>query len=95
VRFSKTDQLDELRAKIYLDSHINLSKKELLEIIFDIGIEDYGKIVETIKQRNTEKEDNVEMRKDFIEQFNGCISLEEDEDEVPDFKSIWVKNIEE
>ena len=85
VKFDHLEKLDELAAKIFLDTRSKLSKKKLLEIIFDLGKEDYEKLVE--KVRSSQSESSMIERKDFIKNFAGCLDLGEEDD--IDFIPIW------
>ena len=85
IKFDHQEQLDELVAKIFLDTRYKLSKKKLLGIIFDLGREDYEKIVE--KVRSSLSESSIIERKDFIKKFAGCLDLAEGDD--IDFRPIW------
>jgi hypothetical protein len=91
VKIDRHSEINELLAKIYLDTKLKLSKKELLEIIFDINYEDYGLLVQRIKSRL--QRDNLDVRKSFIKKLSGKL-IAEDNDEV-DPKSIWVDSVEE
>ncbi len=48
VKFDFQDELEELQVRIFMDTRKKLSKKELLELIFQIGIENYDKIVKRV-----------------------------------------------
>ena len=85
IKFDHQEQLDELAAKIFLDTRFKLSKKKLLEIIFDLGKEDYDKLVE--KVRSSLSESSIIERKEFIKNFAGCLDLAEGDD--IDFRPIW------
>lgn len=90
VKIDRHAEIDELLAKIYLDTHIKLSKKELLELIFDITKDDYDLLLQNIK--NGTKKDDIDLRKSFINTFSGVLN---EVDEEIDPKSIWVTDVEE
>ena len=46
VKFDLQEDLDELQARIFLDTRKKLSKKEVLELVFRIGVQNYEKILE-------------------------------------------------
>ncbi len=48
VKFDLQDDLDELQARIFLDTRKKLSKKEVLELVFRLGAQNYEKILETL-----------------------------------------------
>lgn len=48
VKFDLQDDLDELQARIFLDTRKKLNKKELLELIFKIGAKNYEQIIDTL-----------------------------------------------
>ena len=48
MRFDLQDKLEELQARIYLDTRKRPSKKELLELIFQIGLENYDLIIQRV-----------------------------------------------
>ena len=45
MKFDLHDDLEELQARLFLDTRKRLSKKEILELIFKIGLENYPMIV--------------------------------------------------
>ena len=49
IKFDRQDELDELIARVYLDTNKKFTKKELLEIIFELGIQDYHALLDKIK----------------------------------------------
>ncbi|MCY3413707.1 MAG: hypothetical protein INQ03_18835 [Candidatus Heimdallarchaeota archaeon] len=89
VKIDRQHEIDELLAKIYLDTNIKMNKKELLEFIFDISFNNYDQLIEMIKNLHTK--DSIELRKKFIEEFAGCIQAD---DEDIDPKSIWKVDLE-
>ena len=48
VKFDFHDQLDELQAKLYLDTKIKITKKEILELAFKIGSKDYERLLKMV-----------------------------------------------
>ena len=49
VKFDLQDDLEELQARLYLDTRKRLSKKEILELVFRIGKENYDLIVREVQ----------------------------------------------
>ncbi|MBD3159418.1 MAG: hypothetical protein GF309_11560 [Candidatus Lokiarchaeota archaeon] len=49
VKFDLQDDLEELQARLYLDTGKRLTKKEILELVFRIGTENYDRIVSEIQ----------------------------------------------
>ncbi|MBS3795980.1 MAG: hypothetical protein KGY80_13835 [Candidatus Thorarchaeota archaeon] len=49
VKFDLQDDLEELQARLYLDTGKRLSKKEILELVFRIGTENYKRIVSEVQ----------------------------------------------
>jgi hypothetical protein len=49
VKFDLKDDLEELQARLYLDTRKRLTKKEVLEIVFRIGLENYDLIVNEVR----------------------------------------------
>ncbi|TFG12235.1 MAG: hypothetical protein EU531_10700 [Promethearchaeota archaeon] len=91
IKFDRQDELDELIARVYLDTNKKFSKKELLEIIFELGIQDYHALLNKIN--TMEKSDSKDLRTQFINQFSGSISVSEPDEIDP--KSIWEKEVED
>ena len=91
IKFDKQDELDEIIARIYLDTNKKFTKKELLEIIFELGIQDYHALLNKIK--NLDKTDSQDIRRQFINQFSGSITVEDPDEINP--KSIWEKEVED
>ncbi|MBD3339354.1 MAG: hypothetical protein GF353_09610 [Candidatus Lokiarchaeota archaeon] len=91
IRFDKQDELDELIARIYLDTQKKLSKKELLEIIFELGIKDYHALLKKIQTKD--ESNSKDLREEFINKFSGIISVSNPDDINP--KSIWEKKVED
>ena len=91
IKFDRQDELDELIARVYLDTNKKFTKKELLEIIFELGIQDYHALLNKIN--TMEKYDSEDLRTQFINQFSGSISVLEPDEIDP--KSIWEKEVED
>ena len=68
VKFDRHFEIDELLAKIFLDTKLKISKKQLLEFIFDIHYEDYDLLLQRI--RISLLKDNLDLRKSFIDKFS-------------------------
>ncbi len=62
VRFGLHDDLEELQARLYLDTRKRLSKREILELVFRIGLEHYDLIVEEIKSTEQPLDDDTIKR---------------------------------
>ena len=92
IRFDHQDELDSLIARIYLDTNHKLSKKELLEVIFEIGTRDYQILLKKIKEPKT----NVpsKLRKRFIETFSGVLSIPNVDVDDDNSKLIWEKDVD-
>nr|MDO8083365.1 hypothetical protein [Candidatus Sigynarchaeum springense] len=92
IRFDRQDELDALIARIYLDTRQKLSKKELLEIIFEVGIQDY----QLLKQKIQEPKKNSDggLRSQFIERISGVLPVSDADVDKINPKSIW-KNVVE
>jgi len=59
VKFDLKDDLEELQARLYLDTRKRLTKKEILEIVFRIGLENYDLIVNEIRLMDYPLDDDV------------------------------------
>lgn len=59
VKFDLHDELEELQARIYLDTKKKLSKKELLELVFHIGAQHYDLILKTLQSEETPLDDQI------------------------------------
>ena len=86
IKFELQDELDELIARIYLDTKKKLSKKELLELIFNIGKQDYQEILDLVK--NPDNTIAVSHREEFIDTFSGSIVADDPDNINP--KDIWI-----
>jgi len=91
IKFDRQDELDEIIARVYLDTNKKFTKKELLELIFELGIQDYHTLLNKIN--NMEKSDSKDLRAQFINQFSGSLSVSKP-DEIHS-KSIWEKELED
>ncbi len=91
IKFDRQDELDELIARIYLDTNKKFTKKDLLEVIFEIGIQDYRALLNTIN--NMDKSDSKDLRDQFINHFSGSITVSNPDDINP--KSIWEKQLKD
>ncbi|MBD3339351.1 MAG: hypothetical protein GF353_09595 [Candidatus Lokiarchaeota archaeon] len=88
-KFYRKKELDDLIALIYADTRIKISKKELLETIFELGIQDYHAFLKKIQTKNesNSKDLRKDLRKEFIQKFSGIISVSNPDKINP--KSIW------
>lgn len=59
VKFDLKDDLEELQARLYLDTRKRLTKKEILEIVFRIGLENYELIVNEVRLMDYPLDDAV------------------------------------
>jgi hypothetical protein len=91
IKFDRQDELDELIARIYLDTNKKFTKKELLEIIFELGIQDYRALLDKIN--NMGQSDSKDLRMQFINKYSGSISVSNPDEIQP--KSIWEKDLED
>ncbi|MHA1104968.1 MAG: hypothetical protein ACTSPN_04510 [Promethearchaeota archaeon] len=91
IKFDRQDELDEIIAHVYLDTNKKFTKKELLELIFELGIQDYHALLNKIN--NMEKSDSKDLRAQFINQFSGSLSVSKPDEIHP--KSIWEKEVED
>ena len=91
IKFDRQDELDELIARVYLDTNKKFTKKELLEIIFELGVQDYHALLNKIN--TMEKTDSEDLRTQFINQFSGSLSVSKPNEIEP--KSIWEKEAED
>ena len=91
IKFDRQDELNEIIARVYLDTNKKFTKKELLELIFELGIQDYHTLLNKIN--NMEKSDSKDLRAQFINQFSGSLSVSKPDEIHP--KSIWEKELED
>ena len=89
IKFDRQNELDEIIARIYLDTKKKFTKKALLEIIFELGIQDYHTLLDKIK--NKDRTDTKDLRNQFIHIFSGSLSVSNPDDINP--KSIWEKHL--
>ena len=59
VKFDLQEDLEELQARIYLDTKKKLSKKDILELAFRIGAKNYDQLINEIQQNQTPLNDNI------------------------------------
>lgn len=59
VKFDLQEDLEELQARIYLDTKKKLSKKDILELTFRIGTKNYEQLINEIQQKKTSLNDNI------------------------------------
>lgn len=59
MKFDLKDDLEELQARLYLDTRKRLTKKEILEIVFKIGLENYALIVKEVRMKELPLDDNT------------------------------------
>ena len=59
VKFDLKDDLEELQARLYLDTRKRLTKKEVLEIAFRVGLENYDLIVKEIQTKEQPLDDDL------------------------------------
>ena len=59
VKFDLKDDLEELQARLYLDTRKRLTKKEILEIVFRIGLENYDLIVNEVRLMDYALDDDI------------------------------------
>ena len=59
VKFDLQEDLDELQARIYLDTKRKLSKKDILELTFRIGAKNYEQLIKEIQRKETSLDDDV------------------------------------
>lgn len=59
VKFDLKDDLEELQARLYLDTRKRLTKKEILEIVFKIGLENYDLIVNEVRLMDYALDDDI------------------------------------
>lgn len=62
VKFDLQDDLEEIQARLYLDTRKRLNKKQILELVFKIGLEHYDLIVEEIMSREQPLDDSTIKR---------------------------------
>ena len=84
VKFDSQDELDELQARIYLDTKIKLTKKEILELFFKYGKTHYDEIIQELKSDQEELTDaDINDILDSVSDWGeGTENLSENVDEV-------------
>ena len=84
VKFDSQDELDELQAKIYLDTKIKLTKKEILELFFKYGKTHYNEIIQELNTNQEEltDEDIDDILNSVSDWGKGTENLSENVDEV-------------
>jgi hypothetical protein len=92
IRFDRQDELDALIARIYLDTRQKLSKKELLEIIFEVGIQDYHLLVKKVQE--PKKSVDGGLRSQFIAQISGALSVSDADVDKSNPKSMWERTVD-
>ncbi|MHA1745305.1 MAG: hypothetical protein ACTSWW_04860 [Promethearchaeota archaeon] len=91
IKFDLQDELNELIARIYLDTHKKYTKKELLSLIFELGSRDYHLLLDYLTA--SKQEEDTDLRERFINTFSAALSLSDTEEITP--KSIWEKPLED
>ena len=59
VKFDLQEDLEELQARIFLETRKKLSKKEILEIVFKIGSEHFDQVINEIKNNERPLDDDI------------------------------------
>ncbi len=59
MKFDLKDDLEELQARLYLDTRKRLTKKDILEIVFRIGLENYELIVNEVRLMDYPLDDDI------------------------------------
>ena len=59
VKFDLKEDLEELQARIYLDTKKKLTKKDILELVFKIGAKNYEEIIQQIQQEKAALNDDI------------------------------------
>ncbi len=70
VKFDLQDDLEELQARLYLDTRVKLTKKQILELVFRIGRDHYDRLVQEIRSKECPLDDKtikkiLSMTEDF------------------------------
>jgi hypothetical protein len=52
VKFDLQSDLEELQARIYLETKKKLTKKDILEMTFKIGAKNYNQLINEIERKN-------------------------------------------
>ncbi len=84
VKFDFHDQLDELQAKLYLDTKIKITKKEILELTFKIGSKDYDRLLKMVlASKKTITKKQLDEILSLAEDFGlGTENLSQEVDEI-------------
>jgi len=84
IKFDLQEDLEELRARVYLSTKVKVTKKELLEIVFRVGMKHIPQILEEIKPQKTTLDDKtIESILELAEDFGpGTESLSSRVDEI-------------
>ena len=70
VKFDLHEDLEELQARIYLDTKRKLSKKDILEFTFRIGAQHYDEIIKALQPRESQLTDQIiQSILDYSEDF--------------------------
>lgn len=91
IKFDRHEELDRLIARVYLATNKKFTKKDLLELIFELGTQDFSALLNKI--RNDIHIDSKDLRQQFTKEFSGSISVPDPDDINP--KSIWEKHTAE
>ncbi len=59
VKFDLQEDLEELQARIYLDTKKKLSKKDILELTFRIGAKNYEQMIQEIQREKNSLNDLI------------------------------------
>ena len=59
VKFDLQEDLEELQARIYLDTKKKLSKKDILELTFRIGAKNYEQMIQEIQREKNSLSDLI------------------------------------
>ncbi len=84
VKFDLQTDLEELQARIYLDTRKKLTKKDILEITFKIGAKNYNQLIEEIEKgnRSISPEKVNEILIDVMDFGEGTENLSQDIDTI-------------
>jgi len=84
VKFGLHEDVQELQARIYLDTKRRLSKKEVLEIVFQVGAKNYDQILEKVRIKEQKlDEETIEAILELPEDYGeGSEELSSKIDEV-------------
>lgn len=84
VKFDSQDELEELQARIYLDTKVKLSKKEILELFFKYGKNHYNEIInELISDQEALTDDDINDILDSVSDWGkGTEKLSQNVDKI-------------